>query len=275
VAERRLDWEALRNARDLGGLGVAGGSATRLGAVVRSDTLRHLTPAGWQSLFAYGVRTVVDLRFQVEIDANEPLDAGPGGLSFEHHGHRADPDGRPAGLRTVPVSVLGELDGKLGEHFDRINRAQPDAAASTRAVYLEMLELFRPRFATAVATVADAAEGGVLVHCHAGKDRTGLVVALLLGIADVEPAEIAADYALSGLNLASSMSAWIEDAEDDEEREHRRRVGLSPEQAMIDVLEALDDRYGGSAQYLLGAGLTEDDLVRVRARLVGESTQTG
>jgi hypothetical protein len=71
------------------------------------------------------------------------------------------------------------------------------------------------------------------------------------------------------------MSAWIEDAEDDEEREHRRRVGLSPEQAMIDVLEALDDRYGGSAQYLVGAGLTEDDLVRVRARLVGESTQTG
>ena len=264
-----LDWEALRNARDLGGLPIAGGGETRFGAIVRSDTLRQLTPTGWSALRGYGVRTVVDLRFQVEIEANEPLAAGPGGLSREHHRHRFHADGRPAELLTVAVSVLGEPDDKLGEHFDGLSRAQPTPAASTRAVYLEMLELFRPRFAAAVAAVADAAEGGVLVHCHAGKDRTGLVVALLLDVTGVDPSAIAADYGLSAANLATSLAAWVDDTDDADDREHRGRVGASPEQAMLDVLETLGDRYGGSVQYLLGSGLTEDDLVRVRARLGG------
>jgi protein tyrosine/serine phosphatase len=268
VAERRLDWEALRNARDLGGLAVSDGQQTRFGVVVRSDTLRQLTPSGWQALAAYGIATVIDLRFQVEIDANEPLDAGPGGLSRELGEAQAGLDGRPPWLRTVAVSVLGEPDRELGEHFDRISRAQPDEAASTQAVYLEMLALFRPRFAAAVAAIADAPAGGVLVHCHAGKDRTGLVVALLLAVAGVGPEEIAADYALSGANLASSLAAWIDDADDAEEGEHRRRVALSPARAMLDVLDALNQSHGGAAAYLLGAGLSEDHLERVRARLV-------
>jgi len=269
MVDRTLQWEALRNARDLGGLPITGGGETRFGGVVRSDTLRQLMPAGWKSLSTYGVRTVVDLRFQVEIVANEPLDTGPGGLSREHRGgRRPDGEGRPAELRTVAVSVLGEPDRELGNHFDGISRAQPTPAESTRAVYLEMLELFRPRFAAAVAAVGDAPDGGVLVHCHAGKDRTGLVVALLLAVAGVESSAIAADYALSGANLASSLAAWVDDADDEDDREHRSRVGASPEQSMLAVLETLDHLYGSSARYLLGAGLTEDDLSHVRERLL-------
>ena len=100
------------------------------------------------------------------------------------------------------------------------------------------------------------------------KKFTGLVVALMLRVAGVEPEAIAADYALSGPNIASSLVAWIDDGEDAEEREHRRRVGVAPEQAMVDVLEELDTRYGGAAEFLLGAGVTEDDLAAVRERLV-------
>jgi protein-tyrosine phosphatase len=268
VVERRLAWEALRNGRDLGGLPFGDGQETRFASVVRSDTLRQLTPAGWQALADYGVRTILDLRFRAEIHANEPLDAGPGGFSRELVASSPDPDGKPTWLRTVPVSILGEPDRQSVRHFDRISRAQPDAASSTRAVYLEMLELFRPRFGAAVAVVADAGEGGVLVHCHAGKDRTGLVVALLLAIAGVGPETIAADYSLSGPNLAPSLAAWIDDGDDEDDREHRRRVALSPEHAMLDVLEVLHDRYGGAVPYLLGAGLADHDLERVRIRLV-------
>lgn len=268
MVERRLEWEALHNGRDLGGLSVEGGRETRFAQVVRSDTVRQLTPAGWQALADYGVRTIVDLRFQVEIDADEPLAAGPGGLSRELDGSAISPNGRPGWLRTVPVSILGEPDQKCGQRLDSISRAQSDAASSTRAVYLEMLESFRPRFASAVVAVADAGEGGVLIHCHAGKDRTGLVVALLLAVAGVSAEAIAADYALSGPNIAGSMATWIDDADDEDEREHRRRVALSPEQAMLDVLDVMRSRYGGAARYLRGAGLGEQDLERVRSRLV-------
>ena len=267
MRSRTLDWEACRNARDLGGLPLRSGGETRFGAIVRSDTLRQLTPAGWQSLTAYGVRTILDLRFQVEIESDESLAAGPGGLSRALGMPVAERAARPAHVCTIVVSVLGQPDRELGAHFDAISRAQPEEVASTRAVYLEMLDRFRSNFAAAVAAVADAPDGGVLVHCHAGKDRTGLVVALLLGVADVERDSIAADYALSGTNLASSLAGWIDDGDDAEEREHRRRVGLSPKQAMHEVLEGLDERYGGVVSYLAGAGLTDDDLERVHRRL--------
>jgi hypothetical protein len=265
--ERRLQWEALRNARDLGGLPLAGGGTTRFGAIVRSDTLRQLTPLGWQSLVDHGVRTILDLRFQVEIDADEPLDSGPGGLSRPLAGGPVRADVRPQLVSTVVVSLLGEPDPSLGARFDELSRAQPAAADSTRAVYLEMLELFRPRFAAAVMAIADADDGGVLVHCHAGKDRTGLLVALLLEAVGVAATTIAADYALSGANLVASLVGWIEDADDPEEREHRRRVAAAPRRAMLDVLAALRERYGGATRYLLEAGATESHLAVIRGRL--------
>ena len=268
MLDRRLDWEALRNARDLGGLPLVAGGVTRFGSIVRADTVRQLTPAGWDSVVEYGVTTILDLRFREEIEAGEPLDAGPGGLSRAHVSPETDANGKPAGLDTVVVSVLGEADDALAAHFDRISRGQPDASASTRAVYLEMLERFRTRFSAAAAAIADAPGGGVLVHCHAGKDRTGLVVALALACAGVETDEIAADYALSEANISCRLARWIADGADDDEREHRRRVGASPREAMVDVLTELDARYGGAAPYLLGGGLREDQLVALADRLI-------
>ena len=268
MTNRSLDWPALRNARDLGGLPLSGGGETRFGAVVRSETLRQLTPVGWHELSAYGVATLVDLRLQVEVDANDPFEAGPVGLSREPGAGGVAADGRPPDLRTIHVSVLGEPDRRLAQHFDGISRAQPDEIASTRAVYLEMLALYRTHLARAVATVADAPPGGVLVHCYAGKDRTGLVVALLLSVAAVQAEAIAADYALSGPNVAPSLAAWVEEAADPKGREHRRRIALAPERAMLDVLGELDKRHGGTVRYLAAAGLTEADFATIRERLV-------
>jgi hypothetical protein len=157
----------------------------------------------------------------------------------------------------------------LGAHFDGVSLAQPDPVAATRAVYLEMLRLARGRFAEAVTAVAEAPEGTVLVHCHAGKDRTGLVVALLLELAGASAETIGADYALTGRNLEPLMRPWLDEAGDERSRELRRRAGSAPEESMIDVVAELDSLYGGAAGYLLGAGVTESDLAGVRARLVG------
>jgi len=135
-------------------------------------------------------------------------------------------------------------------------------------VYLVFLERYREYVARAITAVAEAPEGGVVVHCQGGKDRTGLVVALLLRLAGVSVADAADDYSLSERNLAAVSEAWIAEAPDEHERERRRRISATPSEAMREVLEELERRYGSVRAYLLAGGATEDALDRARLRLV-------
>ncbi len=242
-----LDWEGLHNVRDLGGQPLTGGGETRFGAYVRADTLDRLSDAGWQSLVDYGVHTVVDLRLAEERQIDPPPD--------------------------LPlVSLHHPLLPDFGHHdWDEINGLALDAAVSeaTELVYIEFLERYRERFGIAVTTIASADDtGAVVFHCMGGKDRTGLIAALLLSVAGVEPGAITADYALSGENLRGMLDAWIAAAEDDGDRALRTRVSATPAEAMLGVLDMLDDRYGGAADYLRGAGVDDASLAHVRRRLV-------
>jgi protein-tyrosine phosphatase len=114
---------------------------------------------------------------------------------------------------------------------------------------------------------ASAQSASYLVHCRAGKDRTGLIAALLLRLAGVSVAEIADDYALSGENIRSVLERWIEEAEDERERFLRTRISASPRETMVDVLGELERRHGGVREYLLSCGADEATLARARARL--------
>jgi protein-tyrosine phosphatase len=141
---------------------------------------------------------------------------------------------------------------------------------STRVVYLEFLERYRDRFGDVVGAIASADDDGAVVfYCMAGKDRTGLIAALLLSVAGVDRRAIAEDYALSAENLRPMLDMWIETAGDEDERALRARIGAAPAEAMLSVLDALDEQYGGTEEYLRGAGVTEGQLGRVRTRLVG------
>ena len=244
--ERRLDWEGCLNVRDLGGHPTEDGRETRMGAVVRADSVRRLTEAGWQSLVDYGIRRILDLRLESELDEDPP-----GDLPVE----------------VVHVSFLEDvpLEQQI-EIFQRWIDA-PDDIAATRDGYLEMLEEYRGNVAAAISAVAGAPEGGVLVHCMGGKDRTGLVAALLLRLAGVSVADIAADYGLSAENIKPLWQIWVEDAGDENERELRRRLSASPAEAMAQVLETLERERGSVRQYLLDAGASDKDLDHVVARL--------
>jgi protein-tyrosine phosphatase len=105
------------------------------------------------------------------------------------------------------------------------------------------------------------------VHCVGGKDRTGLVVALLLRLAGVPLEDVAADYALSGEYLAPRHERWFEEAADEVERERMRRIAATPAEAMRAVLEELERRHGDTAGYLRSGGATDEALARARARL--------
>ena len=245
--ERALLWDGCVNVRDLGGHPTADGRTTRFGAVVRADSVRALSDAGWDALLAYGVSRIVDLRFHSELALDPPRD-----LTVE----------------VVHVPLMPEIDDEEWVEIDAAGDAQPDAAGSIRAVYLELLERRRPQFGAAIAAVAAAPEGPVVVHCHGGKDRTGLVVALLLRLVGVDAETIGADYALSGPNLRERTAEWIAAAEDDLERERRRRIGNTPAEAMVAVLEELERRYGSVREYLHAAGVDPVTVDKVRARLV-------
>jgi protein-tyrosine phosphatase len=247
---RTLLWDGCLNVRDLGGLPTAGARRTQTGEILRADSIRKLTDAGWEALIDYGVGRIVDLRVHSELAEDPP---------------------REVAVDVVHVSVLPEFHAEEWVEIDAIGDAQPDAVTETRVVYLEFLERFPRNFATAVEVIATAPDGGVVIHCVGGKDRTGLVSALVLRLVGVSIADVAADYALSEDNLRPERSQWIDGAPTEEERRRRERRSETPAAAMVGVLEELDRRYGSVEHYLLTAGATRETLQRIRDRLTPDS----
>jgi len=109
----------------------------------------------------------------------------------------------------------------------------------------------------------------VLVHCAGGVDRTGLIAALILRVAGVGIDTIASDYAESEANWAPSFDEWIAEASDDAERRKRRLLSIMPPDAMRDVLVELEWKHGSAREYLLDAGVAEEDLDHISSRLRG------
>jgi protein-tyrosine phosphatase len=246
VTERMLVWDGCVNVRDLGGHPTPAGE-TRYRSVVRADALDRLSDAGWQALVGYGIRRVVDLRTAGE------RDGGP-------------PDGLE--LEVVHVSVLPELEWEGWAEIDELADRAPDSVSATQVGYQEFLERFDEGFALAVREVANAPDGGVLVHCKGGKDRTGLVAALLLRLAGVPLEDIGLDYSLSRRNLGAYLDEWIDAAQDEEQRARRARISESPAESMVRVLQELERRHGDVAGYLRAAGLDDETIARARSRLV-------
>lgn len=242
-----LVWEGCLNVRDLGGLPTADGRRTRSGAVVRADNIRKLTDAGWRSLAEHGVQRIVDLRWPEELAQDKPRDVD---------------------VEVVNVSVLGagydeEYVARMDEHL----RSVDDVVDHHSYAYIDWLERYRDRFGRAFAAIADA-DGTVVVHCMGGKDRTGVVAALLLRLAGVGYEEIGADYAITAVNLEPSTSKWIPAIEDEVERAKWEKLRHTPAEAMIRVVRDVESRYGDVASYLRAAGLDDEQVERLRERLV-------
>jgi protein-tyrosine phosphatase len=243
VRERRLVWDGCLNIRDLGGHPTEDGCSTRWGSVIRADSVRALTDSGWDALVAHGVRTIVDLRSHGELAADPPRDAP---------------------VDVVHVSVLPEQHDPVWAELDL---AADDVALEKQRFYVEALRRWGDRFAEAIATVAHAPDAPVVVHCQVGKDRTGLVAALLLRLAGVPAGNVAADYALSAENLAPQSRPWVDEAADEVERERRSRLVATPAASMLGVLAAIESEHGSAAGFLRAHGLSTETVARARARL--------
>ena len=250
--ERILDWEGALNARDTGGLPTADGGHIRPAALVRSDVLTRLTPSGRAALVAHGVRTIVDVRSAEELarDVDYPFRDSQvaGDPAYINVSFVVDlTEDEDARLRSVRNTTW-----RLGE----LNRAD--------------IDVHRAGVGAIARAVADARPGGVLIHCHAGKDRTGLSVGILLSLAGVADDEIADDYALTMLAYEKLIEEWIGNVEESD-RERMRELAKPTREAMLEMLEHVKTTYGGAEPYLLGTGVSPEQIARIRERLVERS----
>jgi protein-tyrosine phosphatase len=232
---RRLHWPDCQNTRDLGGLPMPGG-VTRSRVLIRSDHLGLLNASGREGLHAYGVTTVLDLRSDGEIARSPSPFAGGVGATYLH---------RPL--------IDDQNMNNIGDATDMLER------------YLFILDNRPEAFAEVFTTLAHA-RGTVLFHCFAGKDRTGLVAAMLLALAGVSPEVIAADYGETDVQLAKQYEIWINEAEPDRRESFRNELHCPPER-ILGVLGHLDRQWGGVAGYLEGAGVSPAEIDLIAGKL--------
>ncbi|MGI5216472.1 tyrosine-protein phosphatase [Nocardia sp. CA-290969] len=235
------------NFRDLGGLPVQGGGTVRPGVLMRSAQLSRLDDTGHTTLRELGVGAVHDLRGHREIER-----AGADRLPPEIE------------LRITPFD-----DGTTTAPPHEAGAGRQDAPGAALAYMMDVYRNFpaRPEAHTAIRTLAEAIvadRGAVLVHCAAGKDRTGWTVATLLRAVGVPETEIFADYLLSNHAVAELRTSLKDEFGADlpqavlEVREEYLRAGL----------DAGTELHGDFDSYLRAAGITADLRERLRERLV-------
>ena len=251
-----IDLEGAVNVRDLGGLPTDDGGETVAGRLLRADNLQELSRSDVRRLVRdLGLTTIVDLRSSAELasEGPAPLDAVAG---VRHAHHPVVPE-LGAATDVVAEALL------LKKMQDR-SRFPSDP---TCGHYLGYLEDRPDQVVGAVRSIVRDG-GAALVHCAAGKDRTGVVVALALTAAGVRPQAVVADYAATGERTEAILSrlrrspTYARDIDSLPVDAHRAR----PE-TMAAFLDQMKSRYGGVARWLTDHGLSTGELDLLRAKL--------
>jgi protein-tyrosine phosphatase len=244
------------NVRDLGGLPTVDGGLTVGGRLLRAANLQALSPRDVKLLVEdFGLTTVVDLRSAIELESEgpAPLDVVPG-VRHAHHsivpevGERSEVVAavllarREADLRRYPSDHwVGHYLGYLEEHPDEVTEAVRSIARST---------------------------GAVIVHCAAGKDRTGVIVALALSVAGVTREAIVADYLATGerveaiLDRLKASPTYYDDVSKVPLASHMPRA-----ETMAGFLTEIGTRHNGARDWLTAHGLTDEDQSLLYAKL--------
>lgn len=230
--------EGTHNLRDVGGYRADGGT-TAWGRIFRSDGLHRLTPQGLNALQALKVKNVIDLR-----DDNERLIA---------------PDLLPDGATLIPQPIFPDAFAHVQQNLD--------VAALTELIYLQYADSL-----ASTLQLLSHAEGASVVHCTAGKDRTGAVIALTLTAVGVDRDDVLHDYAETEQNL---KGPWLEQhlellrkAGAEITPEVLALVSASPAPVLERALKLIDHEYGSVRDYLVRHGLKESSIESLHSRLV-------
>jgi protein-tyrosine phosphatase len=252
AAERVMPLEGASNFRDLGGYRTADGGRTRWGLVFRADAPDRLTAADLTAVGRLGLRVAYDLRTDDE--------------------RTKAPSALPAAVRHELLAIGGDAarTSPLGDLF-RSGRPGTVPDDFLQRVYLDMAEQDAPALGRVLTGLAAPEGVPAVIHCTAGKDRTGLAAALLLSVLGVDDADVLDDYALSRIYFSERRMARLLPRLAvlglDQERYHA--VFGAPRHAMAATLDTLRARHGSVEDYLTGhGGVAPGTLAALRARLV-------
>ena len=259
-----IDLEGLANLRDVGGIPTTDGSQIQTGRLLRSDNLQTLTVADVDRLLGLGLTDIIDLRSDFEVESE-----GPGPLT----GHR--------GVRIHQHSMFREWREGVGEDKPDVRpevlpeQALPwidlepsiDAGHPVASHYLSYLA-DRPDSVLAALRAIATARGAALVHCAAGKDRTGTIVAMALVLVGADREEVIADYAATTERIEAVVGRLLDTVTYAENLRDRPIASHAtyPE-TMRAFLDYVDERYEGVEPLLRRVGWTADDTRRLRVKL--------
>jgi len=241
---RQIAVQGAYNLRDIGGYVTAGGASTRWRSHLRADSLHALTPDDMELLAGQGLRLVIDLRGDQELS------------------EQPNPFASHSAIRYVNVPVFAALApiAMMRSRAGRFRMAQH---------YRDAIDQCGPAIARVIGLIAEEEAGSVLFHCTAGKDRTGVIAALLLLVAGVDRDTIIEDYSLTGI-LAPGLIDYLRGRAQTRgmDSETLEEMLASPPQTMATLLDHIDTRYRGVEPYLASIGIGADHLARLRQRLL-------
>jgi len=263
-----IDLDGAANVRDLGGLSTEDGARLQPGRLIRSDNLQTLSEADVTRLVdELGVRSVADLRTSIEVNIE-----GPGPLEQR-------PEVEVRNLSLYPEDAFENLTADESgryvlpwENDEDVpaGDAAEDTAHGVSGHYLNYLNGRADSIIDALRMIAGS-PGATIVHCAAGKDRTGVVVAIALSEVGVTREAIIADYARSAerieaifARLAQSGTYANTVSGDETMDRHKPR-----DATMVRLFDAIDGELGGVRAWLRAHGWTEDDAAALRSKLLG------
>ena len=243
---RRIALERAFNFRDLGGYAAETGHTVRWARVYRADGIHRIEGADLARVAALGIRTVLDLRTRGELTDHGRVQTEAMNASYHH----------------LPL---------LEQVWERdVLVAEMDAVEFLAGRYLEMLDQGASSVISALHTIADADCLPLVFHCSAGKDRTGVLAAVLLSVLGVSDDDIAADYALSRAAMRE-MAEWVrtERPESYETMAAQPPAFLdAPPLAMRRFLARARTTYGSLTEYVIGSGLGAGGVAALQTTLL-------
>jgi len=233
--DRHLSFEGAFNFRDLGGYTTTNGRMVKWRTLFRADAVHRLPDAELDQLAEIGLRTVIDLRTGSEVE----------------EGHLHDPN---RGITHVHLDVLGQVWKPLDLDEDA------DARVVLSDLYVHMLDIGAPALSDAFRTLANADNLPAVFHCAAGKDRTGVLAAMVLSAIGVADHVIVADYAISGTNMAELVERLKRDRPEalTAMNDQPSAYLAAPPEAMGRLLAHVNAEYGSMTGYVNSIGIDAD-----------------